>query len=256
MGQARVSSFKSYKMKKINTKFYEKYWKIKKGLKPSENEFIDGIKRVISDEPLFEELPVWGKIEAELDKRVKFFDVAIKGKILDAGCGSGEWVLHLAKFPKVSEAVGVDVSEIVIKECIKRGAEKKKAKFVVGSVTDLPFKANFFDTIFSFEVAEHILDVDRMFAQFNRALKKGGYLGISTVDFNLLKKIIIGTLFFEKYFDLRSPHIRFFTRTSLEKLLVRNGFKVEKYKWIKSYFGLMPMGQIVLAKKVKNINRT
>lgn len=244
-------------MKLQEANFYEKYWKGHSNQnKDTGSELVKGIARLRSKEPLFEELPVWGNMEEELRKRVNFFSAAIRGKILDAGCGLGDWVFHLAKFDGVDRAVGIDISETVIKKSVKKSRGKKlqnKTKFIAGSLDSLPFKDSSFDSIFSLEVAEHVLDVNSMFAEFNRVLKKGGYLGISTVDFNLLKMIIIGIFFFEKYFDPRSPHIRFFTKKTLEKMLDKNGFKVIDYKWIRSYFGIMPMGQMVLAQKNKDI---
>lgn len=242
-------------MEPQKTGFYDRYWKSKNFPKEG-NEFIRGIKRLISDEPIFDEVPVWGEIGKELQKREDFFGTSIRGTILDAGCGSGSWVFYLACKPQVKSAVGVDISKAAVGGCDRKVKEKKlekKIKFIQASITDLPFKNKFFDVVFSLEVIEHIIDADRTFYEFNRVLKKGGYLGVSTIDFNFLKQIIVSLFFFEKYFDPRSPHIRFFTKKTLERLLNRNGFKIEKYQWSKSYFGLMPMGQIVLAKKIKDI---
>ena len=244
-------------MKLQEEDYYGKYWQLKSDKsKKINDELVKGIERLCSSDPIFEELPVWGTIERELQKRVVFFREGIKGKILDAGCGSGEWVFHLANLNEVDKVVGVDISKTAIKGCIKRKKIQKnpvKAQFVVGTLTNLPFDKKSFNSIFCLEVAEHVLDVNSMLAEFNRILKKGGYLGISTVDFNLLKMIIIGTFFFEKYFDPRSPHIRFFTKKTLGMLLEKNGFELKKYRWTKSYFGIMPMGQMVLAQKIKDI---
>lgn len=224
-------------MKQQELDFYEKYWKNEQG------------------DAIFQDIPIWGDVE-DLNNMTNFFKEAIIGNILDAGCGAGDWVFHLAKFEVVNEVTGIDISNTVIKRCIKSSKEKKlqiKTKFITSSLDDLPFKNKSFDSIFSLDVIEHILDVDSTFSQFNRVLKKGGYLGVSTVDFNLLKMIIIGIFFFEKYFDPRSPHIRFFTKRTLEIVLNKNGFELKKHCWQRSYFGIMPLGQMVLAQKVKDI---
>lgn len=224
-------------MKFQETNFYEKYWRKKSG------------------DAIFQDIPIWGNVE-DLNKMTNFFKEGINGRILDAGCGEGDWVFHLAKFDQVVEVLGVDISKTAIKQCIKKRKAKKlhkKSKFITASLDELPFKNETIDNIFSIDVIEHVLDVDGVFAEFNRVLKKGGYVGITTVDFNFLKMIIIGAFFFEKYFDPRSPHVRFFTQKTLGALLDRNGFQVKNHSWQSSYLGLMPMAQMVLARKIRDL---
>ncbi len=172
----------------------------------------------------------------------------IKGKILDAGCGEGDFALHIAKTTDVKQVDGIDISQTAIKRCIKKAKENslsEKTKFTTGSITNLPFTDSIFDSVFAFEIVEHIVDTEKMFKEFNRVLKKGGYLGITTVDFNLPKMIIIALFYFETYFDPTTPHIRFFTKNTLKKMLEKNGFKLLQYQWDGSYFGVMPMGQVL-----------
>lgn len=224
-------------MKSQEANFYEKYWQAEQS------------------EAIFQDTPIWGNIE-DLKKLNFFFKEAIKGKVLDTGCGLGDWVFNLAESKQVISVTGVDISDTAIKKCNESVKDKqinKKVKFITSSLTELPFKRKTFDNIFSIAVIEHVLDVDNAFAEFNRVMKKRGYLGITTVDFNFLKKIIIGLFFFEKYFDPRSPHIRFFTKETLGTLLKGNGFELKKHCWQGSYFGIMPMAQMVLAQKVKDI---
>jgi hypothetical protein len=49
--------------------------------------------------------------------------------------------------------------------------------------------------------------------------------------------------YYEKY--------RIFTRKSLKDILRKSGFSVFSYQWNGRYFGIMPMGQIMICKKVK-----
>lgn len=224
-------------MKLQEKDYYEKYWREESG------------------DASFQDIPVWENME-DLKDMLLFFKEAINGKILDAGCGAGDWVFNLSQLPQVTHVTGVDISRNAVKECLKRAKTKKMSKkvnFVNSPMTKLPFKKNYFDNIFSIAVLEHMLDVDKTFTEFNRVLKRGGHIGVLTVDFNLLKMIIIGTFFFEKYFDPRSPHIRFFTKNTLKRLFEEHGFKVKKYKWTRSYFGLMPLAQLMLARKIKDV---
>lgn len=220
-------------MKNSDREYYKKYW-----------------KRDLRD-AIHNDLPVWD--DTVLNDVTSFSKEVINGNILDAGCGEGDFIFHIVKFSKVKKIIGLDLSEKVIEVCAKKAKElnlNKKTEFVIGSLESLPFKNNYFDSVFSLAVVEHILDVDKVFAEFSRVLKKGGYLVILTLDFNLLKKIAISVFIFDKYFDPRSPHIRFFTKKTLEKILIDNGFKIKNYEWRKSYFNIMPMDQLVLAQKV------
>lgn len=220
------------KIKNQETEYYEKFWR----------EEMEG-------ENIFHGLPDWRK---NLKKRVDFYGKMIDGKILDAGCGEGDFSLHIANIADVKQVNGIDISKTAIEKCIKKARKSNlsdKVKFRTGSITNLPFNAKYFDAIFAFEIVEHIVDTEKMFKELNRVLKKGGTLGITTVDFNLLKRIIIALFYFETYFDPTTPHIRFFTKNTLRKILEKNGFKLIKYQWDSSYFGIMPKGQTIIAQK-------
>lgn len=218
------------------SEYYERFW-----------------KRETEGKNIFHGLPDWRQ---NLEKREEFFREIIKGKILDAGCGTGHFSINIARSVDVSEVYGIDLSKTAVEGCIKKAKESNlstKVKFKSGSVTDLPFQNKIFDSIFAFEIVEHIVDTEKMFKEFNRVLRKGGYLGITTVDFNLLKRIVISIFYFEIYFDPMTPHIRFFNKNTLERILERTGFRIIKYKWDGSYLGIMPKGQAVIAQKYKDI---
>lgn len=223
-------------VKNQESDFYGRFW----------NKKIEG-------DNIFHGHPDWRK---SLEKRLKYYSSMLKGKILDAGCGEGTFSLNIAKIAEVKEVTGIDLSKTAIKKCTEQAKKSNlsdKAMFRTGSITDLPFKNDAFDSVFAFEIVEHIVDTEKMFQELNRVLKKDGYLGITTVDFNKLKIIIISLFYFETYFDPTTPHIRFFTKNTLKRMLEKNGFKVIRYQWDGSYFGIMPMGQAVIAQKHKDV---
>ena len=74
----------------------------------------------------------------EFEKKAIRFAV---GKILDVGCGAGRVALYLQE--KGLDILGIDISELAIKVCKKRGV--KKAKLM--SVTELSRGVGIFDTI-------------------------------------------------------------------------------------------------------------
>jgi len=95
----------------------------------------------------------------------------LKGRILDAGCGEGNF---LAMF---SNSVGIDINIYHLKK-----AKEKNKNVVLASVTHLPFKPESIDCIYSHDVIEH-LDVNsayKMFVEFQRVLKRGGCIVLRT----------------------------------------------------------------------------
>lgn len=214
----------------VEDAFYERYWKQQ------------NIGKVASVPPQ--------RSKEELEKIKLMIAPYVYGKGLDVGCGDGSLTSCLKTLGNIKEIIGLDISPTAI-----LGAKKKypQISFKVGLVTKIPLSNKKFDFIVASEIVEHILDTESMFAEFNRVLKKKGRLVITTVDFNLLKKIIIGLFFWEKYFYPSNPHVRFFTKSTLREMLERFGFKVIEYWWNGSYFKIMPKGQTVVAEKIKEL---
>jgi 2-polyprenyl-3-methyl-5-hydroxy-6-metoxy-1,4-benzoquinol methylase len=212
--------------------YYERYW--------SSNLKKDGFATLP---------PVWE--ESNLGRIINIIKPYCQGDVLDVGCGDGTFTSQLSKVDKVKNVIGIDLSHTAISEAKRRYPE---IKFEVTSATRLPFSDESFDFITMVELAEHIIDTEQMFKEVNRVLKPEGAILITTTDFNLLKKVIVATFFWEKYFYPTNPHIRFFTKSTLEDILNKTGFKLIKYKWNGGYFGIIPKGQIVIAKKLKHID--
>jgi ubiquinone/menaquinone biosynthesis C-methylase UbiE len=169
------------------------------------------------------------------------------GMTLDAGCGNGYFTKRISELDTVKEVFGIDASETAIQQARKN---YPGINFSVSEINSFKFQDGYFDAIFAIEVLEHIVDISAVIKELNRVLKKGGYFIITTTDFNLLKRIIISLFFFDRYFYPTNPHIRFFDKKTLSDILNKSGFSVVRYRWHGSYLGLMPKGQIMVAKKI------
>jgi cyclopropane fatty-acyl-phospholipid synthase-like methyltransferase len=93
---------------------------------------------------------------------------AIRGSVLDVGCGTGENLLHMAA--KGHEAWGVDGAKTAI-AAAKDKAKRRglTAKFVHGSVLDLKALGRTFDTVLDSGMFHTLTDAHRI--QFERQLK-------------------------------------------------------------------------------------
>ena len=155
-----------------------------------------------------------------------------KKKILDAGCGEG-------RFSRYFIENGYDITGMDFSEEYVRVAKKnlKKGKFVVGSVTRIPFKDNSFDYIFSVDVFQHIPDLEKALAETYRVLKKEGSLIIIDKNkYGLNKKYLIPQKLIKNIRDLRTWKYsgykeKWFSPKKLRKILNKL-FRNVKYKYL------------------------
>lgn len=143
--------------------------------------------------------------------RVEFALQNLSGKILDVGYSVGG--IHqkfLEKFGQ-KNIYGVDI------ETKKDSAHYKKA-----SAQKIPFKPNFFDSVFAGELIEHVESPAKFLAQTNRVLKKGGVIIITTPNKDSLVNRITHSY--------ETPiHISLLNYKELKELLEKNGFEVQEY---------------------------
>jgi SAM-dependent methyltransferase len=93
----------------------------------------------------------------------------IRGEVLDYGCGTAP---YLEKYR--SQVTGVTFSDIVC-----RIDEDLEFIFSDGN-SNLPFGDEIFDTILCSEVLEHLSNPSALFSEFERILKPGGRIILST----------------------------------------------------------------------------
>ena len=115
-------------------------------------------------------------------KNIKKIDV------LDIGCGGGLISESLARLG--SDVTGIDFVEdnIVIAKnhSLKRGL---KINYIHGDVEKINISKNF-DLIIIFELLEHLSDWKSFFLKINKKLKKNGVIIISTINRNIISKIL------------------------------------------------------------------
>jgi ubiquinone/menaquinone biosynthesis C-methylase UbiE len=119
-------------------------------------------------------------------------------RILDAGCGEGRFSKYFIDMH--ADIVSMDFSEEYIRVNKKN---MPKGKFIVGSVTKIPFPDDTFDYIFSVDVLQHVPELRASIQEFYRVLKKGGTLII--IDKNktgLNPKILVPQILIQKYKEL------------------------------------------------------
>ena len=142
---------------------------------------------------------------------------------MDLGCGLGDFAGVLAETGR--EVVGCDVAEAALRLARSR---HPGLEFVLSRGDELPFDDDVFDVVWMGEVLEHVQDGLGLLAEVQRVLPPGGRLLISTPDHGALRRLWLGLSrrAFERNFDPRSDHVRFFTSHSLRALLGAADFDV------------------------------
>jgi cyclopropane fatty-acyl-phospholipid synthase-like methyltransferase len=102
----------------------------------------------------------------------------LSGRVLDAGCGTGEQVL-LAAAHGASEAVGIDISPLAIDKARAKAAERgSSARFEVGDALNLSELEHAYTTVIDSGVFHIFSDEDRprYVASLASALAPGGHV--------------------------------------------------------------------------------
>lgn len=100
-------------------------------------------------------------------------------RVLDAGCGTGEYTCWFAS--QGAEAVGLDLSTESLEQARRYADEYNldAARFVEGSVLDLPFGSESFDLVYCTGVLHHTPAPFRGFRELYRVTRPGGKVLVS-----------------------------------------------------------------------------
>ena len=102
---------------------------------------------------------------------------------LDAGCGTGSITSSISKYlGENGKIIGVDVNKNVLEVASNQFGDYKNVSFTEGNLYKLPFEDNTFDFVFSHGVLIHCEKPELVLKECYRVLKKGGVIGISSVD--------------------------------------------------------------------------
>jgi ubiquinone/menaquinone biosynthesis C-methylase UbiE len=153
-------------------------------------------------------------------------------KVLEIGCGRGDFSLWLARKYPGATITGVDFSETAI--AVARGkvpSAQSNVHFAVEDAEDLRFPAATFDCVISCECLEHVPHPERMAREIARVLKPAGKFVLTTENyFNAMLLSWIVSWWRKQPFDSGSgaqPHENCFLWWRVKTTLERSGLLVE-----------------------------
>jgi len=123
-----------------------------------------------------------GRFVDDVETRLAFelFSPEEGMNILDAGCGTGNFSIKLAK--RGARVTGIDLSTEMM-AVAKEKANRKNIdiEFLEMNIYDLAFPDNYFDGVFSMAVFETLPESQKAFQELMRVLKPGKFLMIGTI---------------------------------------------------------------------------
>lgn len=142
-------------------------------------------------------------------------------RVLDLGCGGGAFSAVLVEAG--AEVVAVDVAAGALLQARERVPGLRAHLVAPGEA--LPLADTSVDLVWAGEVIEHVADTARWLSEVRRVLRTGGLLVLSTPYHGRVKNLAIALVAFERHYDPRGQHLRFFTKRSLRALLGDFGFE-------------------------------
>ncbi len=193
------------------------------------------IKKYLENRPMF--LAIIRSQEAVLFQK---YNKLIKNKILDFGCGEGFFAELV--FGKNIINVGLDLfNNNRIEEAKK---EKIYKNIILYNGNTIPFPNNYFNTVISNCVLEHIPDIKLSLKEIYRVLKPGGYF-LTSVMADQWEKNLFGSKIFGKtylsYMRKTQVHYNLFSNQQWQAYFRKTGFKIQTidgYLYKKSAFYL------------------
>ncbi|KPK47293.1 MAG: hypothetical protein AMJ77_03575 [Dehalococcoidia bacterium SM23_28_2] len=185
------------------------------------------------------------------------------GRLLDCGCGDGEFTVQIACRARVSEAYGIECVDDHLEEAIDRGVIVTK-----GDLNDpLPYKSCFFNIVHANQIIEHLLNIDLFLAEVKRVLRPDGYVILSISNLAswhnhlppalameavplYVRNGVTGDRAFDPLQEIRHPsegdsRLIIFSSQDLARLCLYHGFWLERLTFA-GYYPLMsqPMGML------------
>jgi SAM-dependent methyltransferase len=182
-------------------------------------------------------LPPWKKIGKRIlgyrlsSKDPKF---EIPGRLLDIGCGSGE-------FLTLMRAQGWKTQGVEINAAAARAGRAKGLEIASGSLPDAQLPTASFDYVRASHSLEHMSSPEAVLEEMNRVLKPGGKLLIAVPNCESWN----ARLFKQYWWHLCPPlHAFNYSVQTLSRLLALHQFRVEKVIFNSDYLGLLGSAQI------------
>ena len=166
---------------------------------------------------------IWWNTLSEINLKLVIDNTREGNKILDVGCGAGNYIISLSKNNHVCFGIDPLYETSLLNAQQKAKYEDVNIHLIQGVAENLPFKDENFDMILSLSTLQHVNDQYKTLSEIKRVLKKNGLLLVSVpMDKNIftLFRKTKKPEYVTKLFDLRE----------LKKIATENGFGILKIR--------------------------
>jgi len=156
------------------------------------------------------------KAADKVERLLHYVEVTGDQKFLEVGCGNGAACKHIAENYRLN-VTGVDVDPKQIHNARKDSEKKENIQFFEGDSTNLTFRDNEYDIVYSSGVLHHISNWKKVLEEITRVLKPKGYYMFSDLTYSR---------FTTKLFKNITKNYGFYTIEDITTFMKHNNFAV------------------------------
>jgi 2-polyprenyl-3-methyl-5-hydroxy-6-metoxy-1,4-benzoquinol methylase len=190
------------------------YWLIKRGYWAGKYNYKNGLNSLWVS--LLGKLLYFFPIRrGEVDVEIRFLPALPGGRLLDVGCGSGEWLQLMHGLGWRAEGIDFDQNAVAV-------AAQNGLQVSLGSLEQKNYPNDTFDAVTLNHVIEHVPDPVATLAECARILKPGGRIVVATPNNSSL-----GHRFFKNHWRGLEPprHLHIFSPESIRRAFGLAGFQ-------------------------------
>lgn len=182
----------------------------------------------------FEDWFWWNRARKNIiiDTIINNIDNLESKKLLDIGCGSGDFLSSISKY--IPDCIGIEGYEY---------HHKKYNNIRICNIFDNGLEAHSFDIITALDVMEHIENESNFLNEIKR-LSNGKYILLTVPAYQFLFT----------YHDEINNHYRRYNKNRLKKVLLENSFEIVKISYF-NFFLFPPFFIVRIIDKIFNLKR-
>lgn len=151
----------------------------------------------------------------EVEASVRYLAHQPRGRLLDVGCGSGDWLVRMRQLGWAVEGLDFDPAAVDV-------ARARNLTVRLGALEQQDYPPETFDAVTLHHVIEHVPDPVATLQACHRILRPGGRLVVATPNARSLSHRV----FRSDWRGLEPPrHLHVFTPESLRRALEQAGFR-------------------------------
>lgn len=152
-------------------------------------------------------------------------------KVLDAGCGMGQWTIALGELNRCVEGIDISENRLKIAHNLAINHNITDCSVMVGTLEELPYADESFDAIFCCQCFM-FTHMKKTLSEFNRILKPNGKLYVNVNDIGWYLFLLLDRGFIHKEFDSIVSSITYM----INSILPTDRNRIVSKRWLATLF--------------------